>query len=137
MAYFWFLRAEPDEREDSDRDESTMVSMSAEMTEISIHTAQNHAGFTQNISNPLSLKFVDLDDSSDEIKEVKIFISIHFHKKISRGAKKSLRREISAKEAFWKQLFSKCLGSNPFSPKTLKFVGTYILLFCFTPSSLV
>merc|ERR1719433_2598812 len=64
-----FVIPEPDEREDSDRDESTLVSASAEMTEISIHTAQNHAGFMQIISNPLSLKFVDLDDSSDEIKE--------------------------------------------------------------------
>merc|ERR1719433_326605 len=64
-----FVIPEPDEREDSDRDESTLVSASAEMTEISIHTAQNHTGFVQNISNPLSLKFVDLDDSSDEIKE--------------------------------------------------------------------
>lgn len=64
-----FIIADPNELEDSDRDESTLISASAEMTEISIHTAQNHIGFVQNISNPLSLKFVDLDDSSDYIKE--------------------------------------------------------------------
>jgi len=67
-----FVIAEPDEREDSDRDESTLVSVSHEMTDvshISIVTSHIHEGLVQPISNPLSLKFVDLDDSSDEIKE--------------------------------------------------------------------